>query len=50
MHDVLDWLSENEAMVNELKGPRGQLGFQLAGHNSCRISERQRANQIFATV
>jgi hypothetical protein len=34
MHDVLNWLAENEQIVNELKGPKGQLGFQLAGHNS----------------
>lgn len=34
MHDVLNWLAENEAMINEIKGPKGQLGFQLAGHNS----------------
>lgn len=34
MHDILNWLYENEQMVNELKGPKGQLGFQLAGHNS----------------
>lgn len=34
MHDILNWLADNEKMVNELKGPKGQLGFQLAGHNS----------------
>lgn len=34
MNDVLEWLSENEDKINELKGPRGQLGFQLSGHNS----------------
>lgn len=34
MYDVVNWLAENEQMINELKGPRGQLGFQLAGHNS----------------
>lgn len=34
MHDVLDWLADNEAMLNELKGSKGQLGFQLSGHNS----------------
>jgi hypothetical protein len=34
MHDVLNWLVENEQMINELKGPKGQLGFQLSGHNS----------------
>ena len=34
MHDVLNWLADNDQMINELKGPKGQLGFQLAGHNS----------------
>lgn len=34
MHDVLAWLADNEQMINELKGPKGQLGFQLSGHNS----------------
>lgn len=34
MHDVLSWLAQNENTVNDLKGPKGQLGFQLAGHNS----------------
>lgn len=34
MHNVLNWLAENEQMINELKGPKGQLGFQLSGHNS----------------
>jgi hypothetical protein len=34
MHDILNWLADNERVVNELKGPRGQLGFQLGGHNS----------------
>jgi hypothetical protein len=34
MHDVLNWLADNETMINELKGPQGQLGFQLSGHNS----------------
>lgn len=34
MHDVLEWLAENEDKVNELKGSKGQLGFQLQGHNS----------------
>jgi hypothetical protein len=34
MHDVLNWLDENEEMINDLKGPRGQLGFQLSGYNS----------------
>lgn len=34
MHDVLNWLKEHEQMVNELKGPKGQLGFQIGGHNS----------------
>jgi len=34
MHDILNWLSENEQRINDLKGPRGQLGFQLSGHNS----------------
>jgi hypothetical protein len=33
MHDVLNWLAENEQMINELKGPKGQLGFN-SGHNS----------------
>lgn len=36
MHDIVNWLIENEQMVNELKGPQGQLGFQLSGHNSRR--------------
>lgn len=36
MNDIVAWLAENEAMINELKGPRGQLGFQLSGHNSRR--------------
>lgn len=36
MHDILNWLSENEETINQLKGPRGQLGFQLSGHNSRR--------------
>jgi hypothetical protein len=34
MHDALNWLADNEKMVNDLKGPRGQLGFQIVGHNS----------------
>jgi hypothetical protein len=34
MHDVLNWLAENEEMINQLKGSQGQLGFQLSGHNS----------------
>jgi hypothetical protein len=34
MHDILDWLSDNESMINDLKGSQGQLGFQLSGHNS----------------
>lgn len=34
MHDVLKWLETNEQMVNEWKGPNGQLGFQIVGHNS----------------
>lgn len=36
MHDVLEWLKENEKMINESKGPNGQLGFQLQGRNSRR--------------
>jgi hypothetical protein len=34
MHDVVNWLRDNEQMINELKGGKGQLGFQLSGHNS----------------
>jgi hypothetical protein len=34
MHDILEWLAENEETLNELKGPRDQFGFQLSGHNS----------------
>jgi hypothetical protein len=34
MHDILNWLRENEQRVNDLKGPHGQLGFQISGFNS----------------
>lgn len=36
MHDVMNWLSQNEQSLMELKGPRDQFGFQLQGHNSLR--------------
>jgi hypothetical protein len=34
MHEIVSWIDDNEQMINELKGPKGQLGFQLSGHNS----------------
>ena len=34
MHDVLVWLKQNEAMLNEQLGPNSQFGFQISGNNS----------------
>jgi hypothetical protein len=34
MHDMLEWLAENETTLNQLKGPRDQFGFQMSGFNS----------------
>lgn len=34
LNNFLQWANDNETLLNNLKGPRDQFGFQLFGHNA----------------
>jgi hypothetical protein len=34
LNNFLQWADDNETLLNNLKGPRDQFGFQLFGHNA----------------